>query len=554
MHIDTRIRGNKLIVVVNDMEVGSVDRDDSHKLTGYFYNKLGLSTDVTFGSKTYRVSTESYQKLLSDYSHKTMSVEEARTQQNFQQFAESMQKRRIVHWFKEYHQAREMRSATTIQKHFRGWLGRQRAAQVSGETLAYPLFERAKKLLVDQTTLEAQPEAEMGKTTVYLPTDCPVAIKLSGGQAARTRLVKKSQAKEILNQIGGKHLVIPKARVHGEFIIEERLLISQWTITEQACFYLDHQEDPELENVIKEFTRFLVHSDMTDLIGRFGDSRYDNVPLYRDSDGTIKMGLVDLEHFRPRHLPLSREHLERVLHKIALLFPHHLDAAIEAVGADHTFEIDPVLLQSLEDKKERRLNRYKRNYTDHLEFLKTHGLIGDSCSRLIEVSDEKKQEIARLVTNKITEGMCRSETEVTEELTSGSISSFFNMRSYDEFRKKVQEDWMPLVVHGTLVRLEQLLNRNLAGDRPASFPRLASKRSIYFHKSNKFFCAPMEFPSSPKEASEEWIAYIGLSQFINSEGQEMFVDLIFDELVSQGVVLRYERSLGGASNVGLVYC
>ena len=91
------------------------------------------------------------------------------------------------------------------------------------------LLEQAKPYIDTPSQLHNLPKSPEGKTAVYLPEGLPIVLKESGSPENQKRLDQMKEARAICNRLECRHLVIPKARVYANFIIEQRLPILHGT-------------------------------------------------------------------------------------------------------------------------------------------------------------------------------------------------------------------------------------------------------------------------------------------------------------------------------------
>ena len=122
-----------------------------------------------------------------------------------------------------------------------------------------------------------------------MPDNLPIVLKQSGSPENRKRFNKMKQAREICDESNYPHLVIPTARIHGNFIIESRLpIMKDHNMKVQIGFYLDNVE--KFTEAVEEFTGFLCQARLYDITGGTNDAystlsavpigRYDNVAMY----------------------------------------------------------------------------------------------------------------------------------------------------------------------------------------------------------------------------------------------------------------------------------
>ena len=174
---------------------------------------------------------------------------------------------------------------------------------------------------------ESTPRAEGGKIPVYLPRDLSsVVLKLAGREAAKERFHKAQAMRSIIKSEGYSRLVIPRAMLYKEFIIEERLPIC---IDPQhnAMTYWHNQSlfDLPVRQMTRLFTKayidYLVEVDEArEEIIRV---RYDNIPFYITKEGDkelVKFGFIDLERSK---IGSNVKKIEHRIFILASIFPFH---------------------------------------------------------------------------------------------------------------------------------------------------------------------------------------------------------------------------------------
>lgn len=101
-------------------------------------------------------------------------------------------------------------AAKVIQKLCRGYLARVHTHYLKQGLLDSTLFEQTKALLEARSSLADMPQASAGKTTVYLPKELPIVLKLSGSPANYRRFHNMQALRLLCEKKGLKHLLFPK--------------------------------------------------------------------------------------------------------------------------------------------------------------------------------------------------------------------------------------------------------------------------------------------------------------------------------------------------------
>lgn len=237
--------------------------------------------------------------------------------------------------------------------------------------------------------------AEGGSTPVFLPPDLPVVLKKSG-DGSEERLVKMAQARSLCETLNTQCLVIPEARRHGEFLVEDRLPLMGVAPFSQMGLYLRNKE--KFTRAIRELTAFLCVARMSDLVNTrdvflrdapAGVARFDNIPLYLEG-GQGKIGLVDLEH-----LSHPGELYSWGWQQLITFFPYHFEDILEVV--QHMLPNDQFPKEELEKSRDSALKTYEMGYIRHREYLDKHGITSATASDLPQVSQEQQEKVSSSV-------------------------------------------------------------------------------------------------------------------------------------------------------------
>jgi len=245
------------------------------------------------------------------------------------------------------------KAAVTLQAAFRGF--RARKPFLTPNSAYKELCQKAHTFT----------RAKGGNTKVYLPErDTSIVLKQSGCQSKR-RLRHMLDMRSILESQESTHLVIPKARLCGHFLIEERLPINIDPFHNMNTYI---SNSSLFDDAIRELTRLSSKVVLGDLIGSRGPLshlpdvgdivRYDNLPLYIVEEKG-KIGLIDLELFKPIKDRNS-------LAVLARIFPYHLDI-IKEEAEKLNMTIDH---KALDSAAERGRKCMQVGFKDHLDFLK----------------------------------------------------------------------------------------------------------------------------------------------------------------------------------------
>lgn len=256
------------------------------------------------------------------------------------------------------------------------------------------LFEPIKHYVSNSSCLTNLTRSAYGDTEVYLSKD--VVLKKSQDKNWK-RFLQMKNARDLCEKNDYKNLVIPKAKVYKNFIVEEKLPIAMkdhWE-KEQIGFYTQNRD--KFTAVVKEFTGFLYQSTLSDIV-RYSVpfyyegaivGRYDNVPLYLEEDQG-KIGLIDLETFKPKN-DFSESESYAKCKSAVCLFPYHFDEIIETAK-----KFDPDITKyrkELEKHRDVTLQAFEKIYEKHVHFLIENGISIENPSGMIELTADTRNRI-----------------------------------------------------------------------------------------------------------------------------------------------------------------
>ncbi len=260
-------------------------------------------------------------------------------------------------------------------------------------------FVKGIKYIDQPEKLKNLPRAQNGKTKVYLPKELPIVLKHSGSPHNKYRLEQMKQAWSICVKSGYSHLVIPNARIHGQFIIERKLPFSFTGTKEQIGLYIENKDS--FTAAVKEFMGFFCQANLSDILHENDvythlispsilAGRYDNIPLYLEGDQG-KIGLIDLETFHPRKTGLNLAQCLHNCQNAILLFPFHVNEILE-IAANFCPEISTKKAE-LEGLAEKTHYFFEKMYHHHLDFLQAKKITFEHPTTLPPITSEQKEEI-----------------------------------------------------------------------------------------------------------------------------------------------------------------
>lgn len=418
-----------------------------------------------------------------------------------------------------------------------------------GHALPKHLFQKAKPYIDDPILRKGVPLAISGKTPVYLPRELPIVLKQSGSPQNQERLKKMKEAREICEKNQYTHLVIPRARIYEDFIVEDRLPIEEHEIKEVIELYLENKE--AFTDSIQEFVHFLFQCDLYDIAGNTQNpynvlskaplGRYDNIALFLEK-GVGKIGLIDLEKFSIRSLEISEaEGVVRCTDAICL-FPCHFEAIMITVrGLCPNIDKYRVSLENVRDES---LKRFKIAYEDHLLFIKTKGITLKNPTEVLRLEKAKEQALKKTIENRIRgasetqygwfEGILEKKTPSLPEWIFGEVPD----ATFMQFHEK----GFPIILESTYQFLQELLEARLEQRAPISRQgSLLELRSLRFDPRTDNFYGKLLH----KVCNElKTLPTLKDSYYLQRDIADFIVRIIFDVFQKEGVIYYYNPLFG----------
>jgi len=350
-------------------------------------------------------------------------------------------------------------------------------SRVKRHFLSVPLFEEA-KLHIDRLEKTKSsnnpyklPQANDGKTQVFLPPQLPLVLKRSGKLASKKRA---RQTRVVLDLCEGNclhHLVIPRQRVYKEFVLETRLPIAKNCLQGQMEIYLENRD--LFGAAAKEFTQLLFLSEMSDVLDEghhpltiFGPiGRHDNFPLFVE-EGLGKVGLVDLEHFIPiSKISFSSDEVMCRCKNAIAIFPCHFEEILEAARGFSAFVDEKAFYEELTSFRDRAQNVLVQAYERHLYFFKKNGISFEDPLQPVEVTSTRKKSVKEAVFSRILR------QELQEPI----------LRAFESKRERLEKNFSKLV---DLI-MDFLFDSIDLKESISSYGQLMYQRALYFGCENQ---------------------------------------------------------------------
>lgn len=405
-------------------------------------------------------------------------------------------------------------AAMVVQSVWRGRAVRLRLQREFPILLDYALFKGAKSYLRDPERLQKLPQALNGDSKVYLPRDLPVVIKLPARNRRHDSKTLSNQrytglflAHALIKKNHFMDLVVPRARVCGEWIIESRVPIEMHNTKEQIGLYC--QNSARFTNAVVEFFQFTCQSEFDDIVGEDRDpfskmaetpiGCYDNCAFLQNG----KLGLVDLERFRLKPVHQTKSWCLRKCQKAVYMFPLHLETILaEAKKHDRAVERHR---KSLETSRDKVLKFFDIVHFNHLRFLQEGRITSCNPAAMRFVTDAAREAICQDVVSAIKKHCLRHSGE--------------NDRS--EFERRLNLA-ITLLISQILAKLAESIKKTVL---QASHPIdtevwLMHYRTLYYNKTNSEMIELMALVTA------------GIEQFRCKKDKhfQKFADYVFDAI------------------------
>lgn len=431
-------------------------------------------------------------------------------------------------------------AATRIQRLWRGFSARASTGYPRRQTLNYTLFNRAKSY-VDRP-LTHVPKASIGVTPCYLPKELPLVLKQSGSPQNQTRYSQMQCARSVCEANGYKHLVIPRARVYQNFIVESRLPLADYSVKQQIGLYTENRE--QFTAAVREMSGFLFHVDLGDLTGGGRDpysrlshtqiGRYDNLPLYLEG-GQGKIGLIDLEQLRSSCSTGTKDWSFRKCQTLLCFFPHHFNEILEvAITFDPGIETHRA---ALEKERDGALQRFKLVHDDHLAFVREKNITLAKPLELPAINASVMEALTR-------DMMSVLQQEHSDPVFAGCLGD--NPAEVMALFEKALPRILNLVNNFLSAEMQRKMGSNT---KVTSYSQLLSCRTVLMSTENVFFeplvvSVAAELKMMKIERSEE-AAETGKMGYIETEFALMIIKNIFNGLAKSGQIAYFHPSLNG---------
>lgn len=294
----------------------------------------------------------------------------------------------------KYRQLDTWQNAIKIQKVYRGY-------RVRRSFLPSILYSKYISECKKTTEPKAHLIPQSGETEVFIPQGMPeVILKKSGRKQAIARFHTMQKVRSHLDSQKIFHLIIPKARLCGDFLVEERLPINVDNYYNMGLYVSNPKLfDEAVRDLIRLFSiiyiTHLVASNQLKPIANIKDVndfiRYDKLPLYitEENGGKRgKIGLIDLEHTQEKSD-------SNCLETVVRIFPYHFDLIIKE-AANLKRQPD---LSKLSAAREKGLLFLKVGYINHLEWLNKKG--APTSIHFFQVDPKRSEALVDFVTNEL---------------------------------------------------------------------------------------------------------------------------------------------------------
>lgn len=265
--------------------------------------------------------------------------------------------------------AAEADAATKFQTAIRGITAKDTLTLHKENRLDPGLVIKARSFFSDLGQL---PTATWGlkRNQIKMPKEIPVVIRTYDFPLLEERRNKLEQANKLIRDNRLKLIEVPKARIQGNFLIEERIAAVGNAHASMAFYYANpHKFD---ESAV-EFALFLTKCDLSDICGNIKcyssflwpnleKPRYDNVMLLESG----KISPVDLDTFdvKDELTPINNFDAAK---KSIILFPFQYDLIMAKLQESKPFKQDQI--DALQNIRAGALNALDEEVGKHFRFL-----------------------------------------------------------------------------------------------------------------------------------------------------------------------------------------
>lgn len=435
----------------------------------------------------------------------------------------------------------EDHAAIKIQAICRGYVARKAFLPRADFAKYKPLCDR----ITSGETLSVS-TAAAGKTNVFLPQELPnFALKQSGQIIAANRFHKMQQVRPLLQKLGCTNLIIPKARLCGEFLVEERLPIPPSSY-ENIALYVKNPIafDDAIKQLVRLFSKAYLPYLVGDQVYRGKDAhlllgpipgvsqyvRYDNLPLYiehHNGNPVGKIGLIDLERF-------ENEPNKKALCVIARIFPLHAEVILKEAKACNLSVEEFYFEDALEQGR-----KYLQGvYTDHHNWVNQHEHIPKGSITFNQLSEERIQALV----DKAQEELLRMDKGQNplyeEENYFETPKKHFLGEHPEEVARQVAQVAVPNLLKKLYAQIEEYQSKNQPNLSFSDGFQIRLRSAIVSFSQLKQVVdqaldAHQEIDlKSQSPADDHFLAHLMTSR--------QLVHFVFKELVAQGILFQFQ--------------
>jgi len=433
------------------------------------------------------------------------------------------------------------RLAITFQKCTRGYLARKPFLR----SHTYEQFHTECEKTEEAMGSGLVPRAKGGKVPVYLPREMPdVVLKFLRRDGAVERFDQMRTVRAILDSQKSSHLIVPKAALCQNFLVEERLPINiDWY--HNIALYLSNASafDEPVKELVRLFSKGfiddLVHPQRYPLahIEGVGDFvRSDNFPFYiveKNGKKEVRIGLIDLEQY-------SEEPRPHGFAIIARIFPLHLNI-IEQEAYVLGMEVDRALLKNTAEKGKKYL---RGAYIYHHQWLKQRGFSNHVSLQSFRIHPKRTKDLIPILKNALLVLNQGINDVYPRKYTYESTDRNFLKGNREEVAEELAVAIAPMLIHNIKEEIREARKDQINENSLKNYitdAEMVGLRSPVLERHN--LCKGVRTVILDMKAAGKMKLVLGATEIM-----EKLLEVVLQELVRGGEIFSFDPAFYSAGN------